>query len=68
MTSTAAKCLRTAPSLFSPNLIDQSSCTMTTHPKAKPILHDDWPVRLGEYRPDRAFKHLVAMLSHDNVT
>ena len=26
------------------------------------ILHDDWSIRLGENRPDRALKHLVAML------
>ena len=35
---------------------------MTTHAKARPILHADWPIRLGENRPDRALKHLVAML------
>ena len=27
------------------------------------ILHDDWPIRLGENGPDRVFKHLAAMLA-----
>ena len=27
------------------------------------ILHDDWPIRLGENRPDRVLKHLSAVLS-----
>ena len=26
------------------------------------ILHGDWLIRLGEKRPDRALKHLAAML------
>ena len=59
----AAECLRTVSSLFSISLIDQSSCRiLTTHTKARPILHDDWSIRLGENRPDRALKHLAAML------
>ena len=50
-------------SLFPSNLIDQSSCRiLTTHAKARPILHDDWSFRLGENGPDRALKHLPAML------
>ena len=28
----------------------------------RPILHDDWLIRLGENRPDKALKHLAAML------
>ena len=61
--SIAAKFLRTMASLFSPNLIDQSSCRiLSTHAKARPILRDDWSIRLGENRPDRALKHLAAML------
>ena len=27
------------------------------------MLHDDWSISLGENRPDRALKHLVAMLA-----
>ena len=62
--SIAAKCLRTLSSLFSPDIIDQSRCRiMTTHARARPILHADWSIRLGENRPDRALKHLAAMLS-----
>ena len=57
-------CLRSISSLFSPNLIDQSSCRiLTTHAKAWLILHDDWSIRLGENRPDMALKHLAAMLA-----
>ena len=59
----AAKCLRALSGLFSPNLIDQSSCRiLTTHAKTRPILHDDWSIWLGENRLGRVFKHLVAML------
>ena len=48
---------------FSPNLKDQSSCRiLTTHAKARPMLHDDWSIRLGENRPDRALKHMAAIL------
>ena len=36
---------------------------LTTHDKTRPILHDDWSIRLGENRPDWTLKHLVAMLS-----
>ena len=62
--SIVAKYLRTLSSLFSPNLIDQSSCRiMTTHTKSRPILHDDWSIRLGENRPDSVLKHLAAMLT-----
>ena len=61
--SIAAKCLRAMLNLFSPNLIDQSSCRiLITHAKARPILHDDWSVRFGENRSERALKHLAAML------
>ena len=61
--SIAAKCLRTLSGLFSPNLIDQSSCKiLTTHAKTRPILHDDWSIRLGENRFPRALKHFVGML------
>ena len=61
--SIAAKCLRTLSSLFSPDLTDQSSRRIkTTHAKARPIFHADWSIRLGENRPDRALKHLAAML------
>ena len=61
--SIAAKCLRTMSSLFSPNLIDQSLCKiLATHAKSRPILHDDWSIKLGENRPDRALGHLTAML------
>ena len=47
--SIAAKCLRALSRLFSPNLIDQSSCSiLTTYAKKSPILHDDWSISLGE--------------------
>ena len=50
-------------SLFSPNQIDQSSSRiLTTHVKYRPILHDEWLIKLGENRPDRVLKHLAAML------
>ena len=66
--SIAAKCLRTMSSLFSPNLIDQSSCRiLTIHAKVRPILHDDWSIRLGENRPDRTLKYLAAMLPKSSV-
>ena len=49
--SIAAICLRTLSGLFSSNLIDQSSCRiLTIYAKARPILHDDWSIRLGENR------------------
>ena len=61
--SISTECLRTLSGLFSPNLIDQSSCRiLITHAKTRSILHDDWPVRLGGNRHDRALKHLAAML------
>ena len=61
--SIAAKRLRTLSSLFSLNLIHQSSCRiMTIHAKTRPILHADWSIRLGENGPDRALKHLAATL------
>ena len=67
-TSVAAKCLRTLSGLFSPNLIDQSSCwILTTHAKIRPILHDDWSIRLGENRLDKALKHLTAILVRPRV-
>ena len=59
----AAKCLRTLSGLFSANLIYQSSCEiLTAHAKTRPILNDDWSIRLGENRPDSVLKHLMAML------
>ena len=59
--SIVAKCLRTLSGLFSPNLIVQSSCRiLITHAKIRPILHDDWSIRLGENRLDKALKHLAA--------
>ena len=61
--SIVAKCLRTLSSLFSPDLVDQSSCRiMTTYAKARPILHADWPIKFGEDRPDMALKHMAAIL------
>ena len=58
--SIAGKCLRTLSGLFSLNLIDQSSSRiLTTHAKTTPIVQDDWPIRLGENRPDRALKHTI---------
>ena len=49
---------------FLPKLIDQSSCgILITHAKTRPILHYDWSISLGGNRPDRAVKHLAAMLS-----
>ena len=53
--SIAAKCLRALSDLFSPNLINQSSCRISTsHAKARPILQDDWSIRLGENRLDQS--------------
>ena len=64
LASIAAKCMRTMSSLFSPSPIDQSSCRiLTTHAKARPMLHDDWSIRLGENRPNSALIHLAAMLN-----
>ena len=61
--SIVAKCLRTLPGVFSLNLIDQSSCKMgLVVVCVVRILHDDWPIRLGENRFDRVLKHLAAML------
>ena len=52
-TSIPAKCLRTLSNLFSPKLVNQASCRiLTTAAKTRPILHDDWSIRLGENRPD----------------
>ena len=66
--SIAAKCLRTLSSLFPLNLIDQSSCRiMTIHAKARPILHADWSIRLGENGPDSVLKHLAAMRNSSEV-
>ena len=60
--SIAAKCLRTLSGLFSPNLIDQSSRrTGLVLASVVRIQHDDWPIRLGENRPDRVLKHLADM-------
>ena len=64
----ATNCLRTMLSIFSPNLINQSSCRiLTIHTKTWRILHDDWSIRLGENRPDRALKHLAAVLRNTAV-
>ena len=55
----------TLSGLFSPNLIHQSSCSiLITHAKIRPILYDDWSIRLRENRPDWALKHLAAILRH----
>ena len=32
------------------------------------IMHGDWSIRLGENRPDRAIKHLAAMLMNTQYT
>ena len=54
----AVKCLRTLAGLFSPNLIDQSSCRiLISHARTRPIFHNGWSIRLGENRPDRAQCH-----------
>ena len=67
--SIAAECFRAPLGLFSPNLIDQSACRiLTTHTKARPILHDDWSNRLGENSPNWARKHLEAMLLPNNFS
>ena len=59
----AVKYLRTLSSVFSLKLVSQSSCrVLTTHAKTRPILHDDWSIRLGENRPVSIQKHVVAML------
>ena len=59
----AAKCSRTLPGLFSPNLIDQSSCRLDlVLACVVRILHDDWLSSLGENRPYSVLKHLAAML------
>ena len=64
----AATCFRAQLGLFSPNLIDQSSCRMgQVLACVVRILHDDWSIRLGENKPDEARKHLVAMLSNSNL-
>ena len=61
--SIATKCLRALSDLFSPNLINQSSCNMDlVLAYVDRILLDDWSVRLGENRLDRVLKHLASML------
>ena len=51
----AVKCLRTLSGLFSPNLIDQSSCKMgLVLACVVRTLQDDWPIRLGENRPGQS--------------
>ena len=48
---------------FLPNLIDQSSSRiLTTHARTRPILHDDWLIKLGENGLDKALIHMVDML------
>ena len=57
------KCLKTLSDLFSRNLINQSSCRiLTTYARTRPILHDNWSIRLGENRPDRALQYLAVVL------
>ena len=52
--SIVTKSLKTLSGLFSPNLIDQSSCKMSlVLACVVRILHDDWSIRLGEYRLDK---------------
>ena len=59
-----AKCLKTLSGLFFPNLINQLSCRiLTKHDNTRPILHDDWSIKLGENRPDGILKHLAVMLN-----
>ena len=54
--SIAANYLIALSGLFSPNLIDQSSCMiLTTHARTRPILHDVWSIRLGENRLYRSW-------------
>ena len=61
--SIATKCLRALSDLFSPNLIDQSSCRMgLALACVMRILHEDWSIRLGENRFNMALKHLAAMM------
>ena len=65
--SIAAKCLRALSGLFSPKLIDQSSCMiLTIHAKTRPILHDDWSIRLGENRLYRSSKTFGSYARRDN--
>ena len=60
--SIAAKCLRALSGIFSPNLIDQSTCKMGLALACViTILHDDWSARLGDNRLYRVLKHLTAM-------
>ena len=62
------KCLRALPDLFSPNLIDQSSCKLNlVSACVGRILHDDWSIRLGENRRGRVLKHLTAMLFLESI-
>ena len=50
--SIAIKCLRALSGIFSPYLIDQSSCRiLITHAKTRPSLHRNCSFRLGENRP-----------------
>ena len=68
LASIVARCFRAQLGLFSPNLIDQSSCRMgLVLACVVRILHDDWSIRLGENRPDEARKYLVAMLRWHEV-
>ena len=54
--SIAAKCFSGLSGLFSPNLIDQSSCKMgLVLACVVRMLHNDWPISLGENRPDRVY-------------
>ena len=51
-------------SIFS-QLTDQSACKMgQALARVVIILHDDWPIRLGENGLDRVLKHLTAMLPY----
>ena len=59
----AVKCLRALFGLFSPNLIDQSSCRMgLALTCVVRLLDDDWSIRLGENKLCMVLRHLGAML------
>ena len=61
--SIIAKCSIALLGLFSPNVIDQSSCKMGLVLACMVIiLHDDWSIRSGINGPDMACSHLAAML------
>ena len=60
--------MRTISGQFSGNLIDKSPYRiLTTHARTSPILHDAWSLKLGENRPNRTLKYLVAMLKEPTL-